>query len=160
MINQKELKFLEESNSIEEEYTAQGFVDSLIAWQYSKDVRNEIKPSIIQKIHKRLMKRLNPRIAGKFRKCDVFVGNRKCMRPELIHEELRLLCNPGLFPISSDSLIKRWHIEFEKIHPFEDGNGRVGRIIMNAQRMTIALPVLIIHKGKEQQEYYKWFKEK
>jgi len=58
----------------------------------------------------------------------------------------------------TDETIKKAHIAFEKIHPFEDGNGRVGRIILNFQRVKAGLPILVIHTGKEQQEYYKWFK--
>ena len=49
------------------------------------------------------------------------------------------------------------HIVFEQMHPFADGNGRTGRILMNIQMLNQEYPLLIIHEGKEQQEYYKWF---
>ena len=76
-----------------------------------------------------------------------------------VGEEIRLICNPGIYPAYSQSLIKRWHIQFEHIHPFEDGNGRTGRILMNLQLRKRGLPIMVIHEGKEQSEYYKWFKE-
>lgn len=53
---------------------------------------------------------------------------------------------------------KEAHIRFESIHPFADGNGRIGRILMNWQRLKEGLPILIIHEGAEQHDYYKWFK--
>ena len=38
----------------------------------------------------------------------------------------------------------RFHIEFERIHPFEDGNGRTGRIILNSNLIKNELaPILI-----------------
>ncbi len=38
----------------------------------------------------------------------------------------------------------KYHIEFERIHPFEDGNGRTGRIILNANLIANELaPILI-----------------
>jgi hypothetical protein len=60
---------------------------------------------------------------------------------------------------TKEVFIKQWHINFEGIHPFEDGNGRIGRILMNLQRLSVGLPILIIHEGEEQFEYYKWFKK-
>ena len=54
--------------------------------------------------------------------------------------------------------IKKLHVDFEKIHPFADGNGRVGRILMNVQMINSGLPLITIHEGIEQQEYYRWFK--
>jgi len=61
------------------------------------------------------------------------------------------------YTIKSIRDIKLSHIEFENIHPFEDGNGRVGRILMNIQCLNAGLPLLVIHTGKEQQKYYTWF---
>ncbi len=157
----EEIEFLRESNHIEGEYSKIALTDAKKSWIYGKIFMahgGKIDTVLIRRIHNVLMKRLNPRIAGNIREVDVQVGGRICIPWSEIKEELRLLCNPGIYPILSESLIKRWHIEFEKIHPFEDGNGRVGRIIMNLQRIKMGLPILIIHEGEEQYEYYKWFK--
>jgi DNA phosphorothioation-dependent restriction protein DptG len=66
-------------------------------------------------------------------------------------------------PTNNDSdnerICKAYHIEFEGIHPFEDGNGRVGRILLNVHRISVGLPILIIHEGAEQMKYYEWFRE-
>lgn len=44
----------------------------------------------------------------------------------------------------------KFHIEFERIHPFEDGNGRTGRIIMNAHLVANELaPILITPEMRE-----------
>ena len=48
------------------------------------------------------------------------------------------------------------HVKFESIHPFVDGNGRTGRLLMNWIRIKIGLPILVI-KESEKFEYYKWF---
>lgn len=49
------------------------------------------------------------------------------------------------------------HIVFEKIHPFIDGNGRIGRILLNYMRIKLGLPFLIIW-ADEREDYYKLFK--
>jgi Fic family protein len=51
---------------------------------------------------------------------------------------------------------KEAHIEFEYIHPFVDGNGRVGRMVYNAHRLLLGQPIHIIEES-EKNEYYKWF---
>jgi len=161
------IEFLKESNAIEREYSDRALSDSITAWRYvHKKVIKDNEPigkEIILGIHKRLMKNLNLRIAGKFRKVRVGVmtkeGFKEAISYSEISQELKDLCSHSFYPTLSEGQIKRWHIQFEHIHPFEDGNGRTGRILMNIQRLKIGLPLLIIHEGKEQMEYYKWFKD-
>lgn len=38
------------------------------------------------------------------------------------------------------------HIQFERIHPFSDGNGRTGRVLMNYSLLQVEFPPLIIEK--------------
>ena len=43
------------------------------------------------------------------------------------------------------------HIQFERIHPFSDGNGRTGRIVMNYSLLQQGFPPLIIEKETKAQ---------
>ena len=170
-LNEEEIEFLENSNWIEREYSDEAMEDAIEAWKFAKqcmDNGSEIDVQMIRLIHKRLMKRLNKRIAGKIRTCPVYVGNsreyRECLKPEKIKDSLhrwlsdaniKFLHTPKNVAVEQ---IENIHVKFEKIHPFEDGNGRVGRILMNLQRIRSCMSIAIIHEGLEQFEYYKWFK--
>lgn len=159
MMSEKEIEFLENSNWIEREYSDEAMEDAIRSWRFAKGLTVDIDIDLIKKIHRRIMRRLNPRISGKIRKVEVVVGDgtkyHECLKPEFIEKELEKLCKSSP---SSAKAIKNWHIKFEGIHPFEDGNGRAGRIIMNAQRLRAGLPVLVILNG-ERFEYYKWFRK-
>ena len=43
------------------------------------------------------------------------------------------------------------HIQFERIHPFSDGNGRTGRMMMNYSLLQEGFPPLIIEKDTKAQ---------
>jgi Fic family protein len=51
-------------------------------------------------------------------------------------------------------LAARMHYKFESIHPFGDGNGRVGRLIINYILWHSGYPVLIM-EYKKRKSYYK-----
>ena len=51
-------------------------------------------------------------------------------------------------------LAARLHYQFEKVHPFGDGNGRIGRLITNHILWHAGFPILII-ESKKRQAYYR-----
>ncbi|MEK6757706.1 MAG: Fic family protein, partial [Nanoarchaeota archaeon] len=117
-------------------------------------------------IHKKLMIRLNPKIAGKIRNCRIYVGGfseyKECLKPKYVTKKLEEWVKNSNIKEESEcppsERAKKAHIVFENIHPFKDGNGRLGRILMNVQRLNAELPLLVIYE-KEKQDYYKWFEQ-
>lgn len=66
---------------------------------------------------------------GKYRSSDVTVGKWSPPSPMKLKE---LILKHHIFPISSasDGYLVEWYKRFQSLHPFEDGNGRVGGIIV------------------------------
>ena len=52
--------------------------------------------------------------------------------------------------------VARFHLEFESIHPFIDGNGRTGRLLMNFELMQNGYPPINV-KFSERKRYYDAF---
>lgn len=151
-------EFLEESNAIESVFSEEALEDAHQAWEYLVSECCKTPLEMILETHRLLMQRLNPRIAGKLRIENVRVGRQVCpdwtMVSGLLDEWVKKWC---FGKAKTENKIKQAHVEFEKVHPFEDGNGRTGRLILNFMRVKAGLPLLIIHTGDEQLAYYNWF---
>lgn len=156
-------EFLRESNAIEGVYDEDSLKQARIAWDYLM-TQEKLTTGVILRTHKILM--LNQKLygfeKGYFRNVMVYIGGKAALNaihiPNAIHSWLLDVATSIKIPGEDGANIKRDHIEYERIHPFVDGNGRTGRMFMNWQRIKVGLPIHIIHAGEEQMEYYKWFK--
>lgn len=109
----------------------------------------ELSHEIIIGIHSGLMQNIDARIG--YRRFDVRVirANFKSTPAPYVKTDMDLLLKwyennkKKLHPLVLGVI---FHHKFEKIHPFMDGNGRTGRMILNLILMKNNYPPLIIHK--------------
>ncbi len=68
---------------------------------------------------------------GDYKKLPNEVGNRETVAPEEVHDEISELIADynSLESVTFEDIIA-FHVRFERIHPFQDGNGRIGRLLM------------------------------
>ena len=98
---------------------------------------------------------------GVYRKIPVRIMGTKHepVQPYLIQSEMEQLLQA--YRNSSEHIISRlarFHIEFERIHPFIDGNGRTGRLLVNLELMKAGYPPIDI-KFADRISYYNAFDE-
>lgn len=90
-------------------------------------------------------------------KCHDYVTGRKEVgaAPEDVADEVRELLEElrDVAPENALTAAAYVHAKFENIHPFADGNGRVGRLAMNYLLVLYGYPPIIIHE-EDRKEYY------
>ena len=135
-----------------------------VLMQYIENKTSDIELSTenILLFHRMLIGNIDNNIAGRFRKKGEYVRVGTHIAPAPEHVER--MTEEILIEFSSDhdtfftDKIAKFHLDFETIHPFNDGNGRIGRVLINAQLMRLGFPVVII-RDKEKQIYYRSFGE-
>lgn len=125
-------------------------------------IPEEITKETILLLHQMLLGNIDESIAGRFRKQHEYVriGTHIATAPEHIArmiEEILIGFTSDLENYFTDKIAK-FHLDFETIHPFNDGNGRIGRLLINYQLLQSGFPPIII-RDKEKKQYYQAFKE-
>jgi Fic family protein len=127
-----------------------------------KSVEAEISKETILFLHQVLINNINDNIAGRFRKTGEYVrvGTHIAPAPEQVEKMIDELLSNYIGDVNSFFIdkIAKFHLDFETIHPFCDGNGRIGRVLINYQLQRMGFPGIII-RDKEKKEYYRTFTE-
>lgn len=129
-----------------------------LLWLLSEMQSNHFKltESTIVDLHVRLMNGILSD-AGRYRRHSVRIMGTQVMVanylkiPELMVELITEIQRPAQDLIAQ---IARTHALFEKIHPFSDGNGRVGRLIMLAQALATGITPPIVLRERRQAYYH------
>ncbi len=95
----------------------------------------EISMKLILQWHNDLFEDTDPNIAGIIRKYPIQISMSNYEPPivgiEDLMDNLLLWFNDNQTNLNSVYLASIFHLRFESIHPFGDGNGRIGRLLMN-----------------------------
>ncbi len=120
------------------------YVEELVAEQES------LSEWQIKNIHGLVLKGVDDAEAGRYRRENVVIAGASTIPPDFLHlgEEMRGLIEwyegaDQLHPIERASEL---HTRFVEIHPFVDGNGRTGRLLMNLELMKAGYPPAVIRK--------------
>lgn len=133
------------------EYEAKGITKAEL-FVFGLDTEITITTTLILEIHKTAFEELYD-WAGKWRTVNVSVGQLTPPKPaQIIHLMYQFIDNLN-FKISvsttQDEIIETLiysHYEFIKIHPFNNGNGRTGRILLNLVAMKFGYKPLELYR--------------
>lgn len=135
------------------------------AFDYMLGYKGDITKEFILELHRLVvMNTLRQELAsqmGRYRTVQVFIGMSLPPKPSDVPEKMASLLKwhtknkKKLHPLVVASY---FHTEFEKIHPFVDGNGRVGRLLMNFILHKNKFPMINIPK-KRKFKYYEVLQE-
>ena len=135
----------------------------VIEYERDKAADGELTRDLILVMHGMLLVGIDDSIAGRFRRPGEYVrvGTHIAPAPELVE---RMIDNTML-AYSSDldsyflDKIARFHLDFESVHPFCDGNGRIGRVIIDFQLLRLGLPPLVVRNSDKHSLYYPAFQQ-
>jgi len=119
--------------SLREIYEIRNYKDVL---EYRKGFRKDISMKFILRLHELIQRDIDQYTLGALRRIEVGIsGSDVELVPAAFVEEelykLLLWCSKEKDLLHPVELAARFHVRFENIHPFTDGNGRVGREIFN-----------------------------
>lgn len=91
---------------------------------------------------------------GEYKKRANMVGGRETARPKDVPARMKalLVAYNAKHPVTINDIVA-FHADFERIHPFQDGNGRVGRLIALKECLRHSILPFIIEDSKKYYYY-------
>lgn len=135
------------------------------AFKYVEELAKQDNPITefgIKSIHN-LVLADRPEDRGTFRRVNVRIAGALTnpVQPYLIEPKIEELLNDFNSWTKTRHIVEcvaTFHLRFESIHPFIDGNGRTGRLLMNLQLIKAGFPAINI-KFADRRKYYDAFDE-
>lgn len=135
----------------------------VVVYKDKKAKEQEFTLDVILLLHKMLISNIRDDVAGRFRNDNEFVrvGSHIAPNPKEVKERLEKMLAEYHALAGGENIIKRiarLHTDFEYIHPFVDGNGRIGRVINNYLLIREGFVPINI-KFVDRKKYYEAFNE-
>ena len=134
----------------------------VIGYIRNKSQETEVNREVILLLHKMLIDSIDEKIAGRFRRLGEYVrvGTHVAPAPEHVEKMIEAILLEYTSDLTNYFLDKvaKFHLDFETVHPFCDGNGRIGRVLICFQLQRLGFPMIII-RDREKKKYYKSFAE-
>ena len=141
-------------------FEAYEMLDHFKAYEYLfADTSRDLTEDLLKTTHKILMEntlsyRVKDAVAGEYTHTDMAAGDTVfgdhkmliAQVPELLSQTQKMLEQNTLHPVV---LSTRFHVFFEYLHPFRDGNGRIGRLFANYILVKLNQPIIIIEREKK-----------
>ncbi len=104
----------------------------------------------IKQIHNLIIRAIAPDEAGRYRQLDVKAAGTEYLYPphyllsDLMPQFIEWLNDAKIRSLHPLEFAAEAHLRFVSIHPFRDGNGRTGRLLMNLLLLRAGYPIMII----------------
>lgn len=104
----------------------------------------------IKQIHNLILRSISPEEAGRYRQLDVKAAGTEYLYPphyllgDLMQEFIGWLNSAESKILHPLEYAAEAHLRFVSIHPFRDGNGRTGRLLMNLLLLRAGYPIVVI----------------
>ncbi len=145
--------------TLREHFEAINHKDAILFMEDLAQKEDKLSEYSIKQIHSLILKNIDDENKGKYRTTNVIISGAEHKPPQSFEvqsqmQEFIKKYNENITKLHPIELASFIHIEFVKIHPFIDGNGRTSRLLMNLELIKAGFPPVVI-KLEDRLEYYK-----
>jgi Fic family protein len=103
----------------------------------------------IRNLHRLVLKNIDDDNAGRYRQLNVTIAGARHLPPDMLQVPQQMAALMQWYGTHACALhpverAARLHVEFVKIHPFVDGNGRTARLLLNLELLKAGFPAIVL----------------